>query len=141
MKISKSQIHARVQNIPELRFEEEQRLTSFSGFIIIQILFMRLKLPERLQECPEHRTDRLIVGVQSIVRILIVHLMLGYRRLRDIEFYKDDPMVLQALNVRFVVDKPRSTTIKSADVVTLIPCDLRQSSSATSRVPHVRAMV
>jgi hypothetical protein len=30
------------------------------------------------------------VGFPSIVLIMIVHLMLGFRRLRDIERYRDD---------------------------------------------------
>jgi hypothetical protein len=34
------------------------------------------------------------------VLILIVHLMLGFRRLRDIERYRDDPVVLRALGLR-----------------------------------------
>jgi hypothetical protein len=99
VKISKSQIHARVQNIPELRFED-QRLTSYSGIVILQALFKKLGLSDRLRECFEHRTERLIVGFGTVVRILILHLMLGHRRLRDIELYKDDPMVLRALSLK-----------------------------------------
>jgi hypothetical protein len=103
VKISKSQIHDRVQRMPELHFED-QRLTSFSGCVILQALFRKLKFVERLQGCFEHRTYRLIVGFRSVVQIVIVHLMLGYRRLRDIQLYKDDPMVLQALNLKRMPD-------------------------------------
>jgi hypothetical protein len=41
-----------------------------------------------------------MVGFPSVVLILIVHLMLGFRRLRDIERYRDDPVVLRALGLR-----------------------------------------
>jgi hypothetical protein len=41
-----------------------------------------------------------MVGFPSVVLILIVHLMLGFRRLRDIERYRDDPVVLRALALR-----------------------------------------
>ena len=41
-----------------------------------------------------------MVGFPTIVLIVIVHLMLGFRRLRDIERYRDDPMVLRALGLR-----------------------------------------
>lgn len=99
MKLSKSQIHLSVQSIPELRFED-QRLTSFSGCVLIQELFRRLRLRCRLCECFEHRSERLMVGFPSVVLILIVHLMLGFRRLRDIERYRDDPVVLRALGLR-----------------------------------------
>ena len=99
MKLSKSQVHTNVQCIPELRFED-QRLSSFSGCVILQRLFQYLDLGGRLQECFDHRAERLIVGFPTIVLIMIVHLMLGFRRLRDIERYRDDPVVLRALGLR-----------------------------------------
>ena len=99
MKVSKAQLHARVQSIPELRFDD-QRLTSFAGCILFQALFQKLRLPERVQECFEHRSDKLIVGFRSIVLIMIVHLMLGFRRLRDIDRYRDDPVVLRTLRLK-----------------------------------------
>jgi len=99
VKLSKSQIHLSVQSIPELRFED-QRLTSFSGCVLLQELFRRLRLLCRLRECFEHRSERLMVGFPSVVLILIMHLMLGFRRLRDIERYREDPVVLQALGLR-----------------------------------------
>ncbi len=99
MKRSKAQFHAPVQSIPEIRFED-QRLTSFSGCVLLQALFQRLDLRERLGECFEHRDDRLIVGFRSIVLIMIVHLMLGFRRLRDIERYAEDPVVLRTLGLK-----------------------------------------
>lgn len=99
MKLSKSQIHLSVQSIPELRFED-QRLTSFSGCVLFQEMFRRLKLRDRLRECFAHRSERLMVGFPSTVLIMIVHLMLGFRRLRDVERYRDDPVVLRALGLR-----------------------------------------
>ena len=99
MKLSKSQFHVSVQAVPELRFED-QRLTSFSGCVILQELFRKLHLREGLRECFAHRSERLIVGFPSIVLIMIMHLMLGFRRLRDIERYRDDPVVLRALGLR-----------------------------------------
>lgn len=99
MKLSKSQVHTNVQSIPELRFED-QRLSSFSGCVLLQRLFQNLNLRGRLQECFDHREEKLIVGFPTIVLIVIVHLMLGFRRLRDIERYRDDPVVLRALGLR-----------------------------------------
>lgn len=45
-----------------------------------------------------------MVGMPTIVMILILHLMLGYRRLRDVERYRDDPMVLRALGLKRMPD-------------------------------------
>jgi len=103
VKLSKAQIHARVHSLPELRFED-QRLTSFSGCVLLQALFQKLKLRERLRECFTHRNDRLVVGFPVIILIMILHLMLGYRRLRDIDRYRDDPIVLRALGLKRMPD-------------------------------------
>ena len=47
MRLSRPQVVAPIHAIPELRFED-QRLTSFSGLVIFQALFQRLRLKERL---------------------------------------------------------------------------------------------
>jgi Transposase DDE domain group 1 len=99
VKLSKSQVHTNVQSIPELRFED-QRLSSFSGCVLFQSLFQKLNLRDQLCRCFEHRPERLVVGFSTIVLITIVHLMLGFRRLRDIERYRDDPVVLRTLGLR-----------------------------------------
>ena len=99
MKLSKAQFHANVHTFPKLRFED-QRLTSFSGSVVLQALFQKLRLRDRLQECFAHREEALVVGFRSVVLILIVHLMLGYRRLRDIDRYRDDPVVLRTLGLK-----------------------------------------
>ena len=43
VKSSKAQIQAKYHKIPTIRFED-QKLTSFSGLLIFQILFGRIKL-------------------------------------------------------------------------------------------------
>jgi hypothetical protein len=40
------------------------------------------------------------VGLPKVTMILIVHLMLGYRRLRDLDRYRDDPLVKRCLGLR-----------------------------------------
>jgi len=68
--------------------------------VLLQAFFQKLRLKDRLQECFLHRNEALIVGFRSVVLILIVHLMLGYRRLRDIDRYRDDPVVLRTLGLK-----------------------------------------
>ena len=99
MKYSKSQIHSRVYRIPEVCFED-QRLSSFSGLILVQAFFAKLELKNRLRRCFEHIQISSIVGFHVVALILIVHLMLGFRRLRDSAWYKDDPIVLRTLGLR-----------------------------------------
>jgi hypothetical protein len=89
--------------MPELRFED-QRLTSFAGLVIIQELFSRLDMKARLRACFHHLPVSPIFGHHIIVLTLIVHLMLGYRRLRDMDYYRDDLMVLRLLGLRKLPD-------------------------------------
>jgi hypothetical protein len=78
---------------PELRFED-QRLSPFSGLVVIQALIKELALGGRLKGCFEHLQHNRIVGFNVVTLLLIVHLMLGYRRLREVERYQEDPLVL-----------------------------------------------
>jgi hypothetical protein len=103
MRYSKTQITSRVHKIPELRFED-QGLTSFAGLVIIQSLFAKLELKSRLRECFAHMPGNTAFGHHVIVLGLIVHLMLGYRRLRDMDYYRDDLMVLRLLGLKKLPD-------------------------------------
>jgi len=48
--------------------------------------------------------------------VLIVHLLLGYRKLRDMEYYKDDPMVKRLLGLRKLPDVSTvSRALRNAD--------------------------
>jgi hypothetical protein len=99
VKSSKAQIHARVHTLPELKFED-QRLTSFSGLVLLQALFRFLHLRVGLEKCFAHVSKGLIVGLPKMTMLLILHLMLGHRRLRDLDRYRDDPLVARCLGLR-----------------------------------------
>ena len=107
MKLSKAHFHSNVHSFPQFRFED-QRLTSFAGSVVLQAFFQKLDLRDRLKECFAHRNEALVVGFRFVVLILIVHLMLGYRRLRDIDRYRDDPVVLRTLGLKRI---PHVSTI------------------------------
>lgn len=103
MKSSKSQIHAKFYKIPDIRFED-QKLTSFSGLLIFQLLFKRLNLKHRLKKCFDHLKVSPIFGHHLVVMMLVVHLLLGFRRLREADYYRDDPLVLRFLGLRKIPD-------------------------------------
>jgi hypothetical protein len=103
VKLSKAHFHRRVYKIPELHFED-QRLSSFSGVILLQALFAKLDLRNKLKRCFQHIHSSAVVGFPVVTLMLIVHLMLGYRRLREMERYKEDPLVLRALGLRRLPD-------------------------------------
>ena len=94
MKDSKAEVHCKTHGLPALRFEDSQ-LTSFSGLVLLQALFARLGLKERLRRCFSHLTVSPIFGHATLVLCLVLHLTLGYRRLRDMRYYSDDPLVMR----------------------------------------------
>jgi hypothetical protein len=103
MKISKAAVHWKARALPEIRFEDQQ-LTSFAGLIVFQPLFARLDLKRRLQGCFQHLKVSPIFGHANIVMLLIVHLLLGYRRLQEVRYYADDPMVQRVLGLKRLPD-------------------------------------
>ena len=103
MKCSKASIHRKTHRIPEIRFED-QRLTSFAGLIVFQPLLSRLGLKEQLAGCFRHLKVSPVFGHGLVVLLLIVHLLLGYRRLQDMRYYRDDPMVRRLLGLERLPD-------------------------------------
>ncbi|MGH8585265.1 MAG: IS1380-like element ISHoc1 family transposase, partial [Gammaproteobacteria bacterium] len=78
MKCSRADVHRKTHSLPVLRFEESQ-LTSFSGLVLIQELFRRLDLKERLRRCFEHLVVSPIFGHATVVLSLVLHLLMGFR--------------------------------------------------------------
>jgi hypothetical protein len=103
MKISKSAVHWKARALPEIRFEDQQ-LTSFAGLVVFQPLLERLALKGRLRGCFEHLKVSPSFGHASIVMLLIVHLLIGYRRLSDLRYYRDDPIVRRTLGLKRLPD-------------------------------------
>lgn len=103
MKFSKSTIHRKTHALPILKFED-QKLTSYAGLIVFQSLFVKLGLKEKLTRCFRHLTLSPIFGHGVVTMLLIVHLLLGHRRLQDIRYYQDDPLVKRLLGVSRIPD-------------------------------------
>ena len=98
MKHSKSDVRCKFTSLPQLRFDDQQ-LSSFSGLIVFQQLISDLDLKRRISRCFEHQKGSSSFSSTSIVLVLVVGVLLGYRRLRDVQFFKDDPVVLRLLGL------------------------------------------
>ncbi len=86
MNLSRKDVQFEAHRMPGLRFEEQQ-LTSFSGLILFQALISQLDLQARLRRCFWHLQASSAYTYATLVLGLIVHLLLGYRHLRDTRFY------------------------------------------------------
>jgi Transposase DDE domain group 1 len=103
MRLSKSAVTRKSFALPELRFED-QALTSFSGLVLFQALIGRLDLREHLRTCFAHLKLSPVAGYPAIFLSLVCHLLLGFRFLRDLRYYRDDPMVQRFLGLQRLPD-------------------------------------
>jgi Transposase DDE domain group 1 len=101
VKVAKADIYRQARSLPALKFEDQQ-LTSFAGLVVFQKLFETCRLKERLQEACAHLEGRHHYGFGTILQCLIVHIVLGYRQLRENAFYREDPLVKRVLGLRLL---------------------------------------
>jgi hypothetical protein len=115
MKSSRSSVHCKAHKIPDLTFEE-QTLTSFAGLVMFQAFFTCINLKARLNQCFGHLKSGKIFGHTTIFLQLLIHILLGYRDLRDSRFYRDDPLVQRLLGLKHLPDVATiSRMLKDAD--------------------------
>lgn len=103
MKLSRKAVQRKSRTLPRLQFED-QKLTSFAGLLIFQVLFSKLQLKEKLKRCFRHLKTQSIYTYATLMLGLIVHILLGYRSLRDLRFYSDDPIIKRLLGLEKLPD-------------------------------------
>jgi len=119
VKFSKAEIFSRVFKIPEIKFED-QRLTSFAGLVLYQPLFEQLELKERFKRCFAHLKVSEIFAHHIIMLLLVFHLIIGFRKLRDLDYYRDDPLVKRLLGLRRLPDVSTvSRALRSVDTTAI----------------------
>jgi hypothetical protein len=120
VKLSRTQALGRFHKIPEVEFVEDSGLTSYAGLVVFQALFAVLDLKRRLRACFSHRHPTSIYGQGTVVMLLVVHLLLGFRRLRNLDYYRDDPFVAHVLGLKRVPDVATvSRVLKSMDSISI----------------------
>lgn len=103
MKYSKSETQSKVHALPEVNYEN-QTLTSFAGLVVFQKFFTAINLKQTLRSCFAHCSTGKIFSPTTLFMQLIVHLLLGFRELKDSRFYRDDPLVQRLLNLKRIPD-------------------------------------
>jgi len=112
----KAEIVRRVHALPTVSYDDKKRLTSFAGLVLFFALFRTLDLSARLRRCFAHLGRARVFGTARVMLQLIVHVVLGFRRLRDRDYYADDPLVCRLLGVTRLPDVATiSRTLVAAD--------------------------
>ena len=115
MKRSRKSVRTKVTAIPELRFEDH-RLTSFAGLVVLQRFFQLISFKSRLQKCFRHLAAGKIFDRATIFLQLVLHVLLGFRELRDSAHYQEDPLVQRVLGLKHLPDVATiSRMLKEAD--------------------------
>jgi hypothetical protein len=119
MKLRRSDVRRQAHALPTLKFENHA-LTSFAGLVLFQQLFATLDLKARLRRCFRGQAGGKAFGPATIFLQLIVHIVLGFRELREACAYRDDPMVQRLLGLRRLPDVATvSRMLKNADAKTV----------------------
>ena len=105
MKIAKSDIMARKWCLPQINFAKEQ-MTSYGGLVVFKPLLERLRIAQKLESCCRHLQAGSHYRFGRIVQLLVIHILLGFRPLRDIDFYKEDPLVRQIAGMKRLPSVP-----------------------------------
>lgn len=103
MRSRKTNICSKVHKIPEIKFED-QKLSSYSGLIIFQKLFLSIELKNILKRCFSHLQVNSFYGLHNISLLLICHLLMGFKRVRARDLYFDDPIVKRVAGLRSIPD-------------------------------------
>jgi len=115
MKHSRKSVERKAHAAPNIRFEQ-QRLTSFAGLVILQPFLATIDLTRSLRRCFQHTRAGKVYGRATLFLQLIIHLLLGYRDLRESAYYRDDPMVKRVLGLKRLPDVATiSRMLKDAD--------------------------
>jgi hypothetical protein len=104
VKIAKDSIGRKQSSLPTVKFENQQ-MTSFGGLVVFQAFFQTIGIYDKLRACCRHLQGG-FYRHDLALRCLLVHIILGFRRLREMDHYRDDPLVLRALGLRRMPSVP-----------------------------------
>ena len=103
MKYSRKSVERKAHAVPKIRFEQQQ-LTSFAGLVLLQPFLAAIDFKASLARCFRHVRAGKVYGRATVFLQLIIHLLLGYRDLRESTYYRDDPMVKRLLGLKRLPD-------------------------------------
>lgn len=108
MRSSKKQVRRKSHAYPTVIFSKGTDLTAFGGLPLYQRFVSALGLRARLTRGFSTSRTGAAFGPSVVVMLLVLHLTLGFRRLRTIDFYRHDPLVRRFLGL---VELPSVSTI------------------------------
>lgn len=114
VRIPKNNIVASLRCLPDVKFTD-QKLTSYAGLVIFQAFFATIGLAEKLKQAcsPLDRKTKRFYSHGKVVECLILHLLIGMRKLRDMDVYRNDPLVKRTLGLNYLPSVPTMSRMLS----------------------------
>ena len=83
-------------------------MTSYGGLVVFAKLFDDLELPVQLRDSCRHLQSKCsrFYSHATVLHCLIVHLLVGCRKLREMQYYQDDPLILHTLGLKRLPSAP-----------------------------------
>ncbi|MCP3958989.1 MAG: IS1380 family transposase [bacterium] len=79
-------------------------MSRFAGLVVFQPLFQALKLKERFSRCFHHLDGVASYSHGSLFMLLVVQVLLGFRRLRALAWLRNDPVVRRVVGLARLPD-------------------------------------
>ena len=89
-------------------------MTRFAGLVVFQPLFQALDLKARLCRCFAHLDGNAIYRYGALFLLLIVQILLGFRRLRALDLLGNDPLVRRVVGLAKLPDVATLSRMLSA---------------------------
>jgi len=119
MKHSRRSVKRKAVAVPNVKFEQ-QRLTSWAGVVLLQVFFASIGFRDALARCFSRLRAGKVYARSTLFFQLVIHLLLGFRNLRESAYYRDDPMVKRILGLRRLPDPSTlSRMLKEVDEQTV----------------------
>ncbi|MFO0758012.1 MAG: hypothetical protein U0359_16060 [Byssovorax sp.] len=115
-------------------------MTSYSGMVLFQALFRRLDLKNRLLRS-FGRAKGMAYGLHLVFLQVLVHVLVGFRRLRERDYYADDPLLPDVIGVHRLADVDADPTPRAGGPASVVAARVRcaPSSPSASRRKAFRA--
>ncbi len=79
-------------------------MTSYAGLVLVQALIAKIGLKKRLRRSLAAVSKHVVYEPASILMLVMLLVMLGFRRLRELDYCREDPMLLRVTGLRCIPD-------------------------------------
>ncbi|MCP5024228.1 MAG: hypothetical protein GY930_20965 [bacterium] len=102
--LSRADTQVSCHNLLTIELAPDEWFTSYSGLVLFQIMLRSIRLKARHRQHSSHARQQAAFGLDSLSLLPITHILIHFRSLRGMGYYRDDPMVLRLLGLRKIRD-------------------------------------